>query len=565
MIFMENGVPLKPHSQHYNIREGEKGLFSHWGSRILFSSFNEGNPFNNTYSLVIPDLEYKIIGRATGLWIVVIVLCVLAAFIIRFKYGNKYPKRYSILFLFALFVSYYFLTVLVDSQMKPIGRSGWNYLYVYADSGSYMQKYSFKSLRPPLYPLFIQLVTIGTGFDHDYSNYSISVPITDKDDSDPLMKVVRAQKVFLLLSSMIACYSLMLFMGPVLPPMLFLWLYDYNFFTQQLSGILSETLTQCWLFLVIAVFILFLKKKWKFCLPLVGVSCAMLYLTRPAAAYGIVILAATILWALWSNWRKYWRWSLIALVLSGGLALTPSFVIFFRTGHFTISNYAYIGKSGFAIEVAEPEDVSIMPDENSKQFLIKALNKKKELDEEIKSMYPEGYYYWMNICPSNVYYVALPTASEVLTGSPLEVRHFINMISDRLLKKHRSKHFKIAWESFHYAITRITRLTFPKFNFWAIMALSLILIIVLRGWIGICSATLILVHLMHIIIVAFIDLPIVRYIYQTELLVIIGVFILIWAFFNKFVYPILIKTLRNLSVSFNINMGKPDSGNNIQE
>ncbi len=471
VILIENGVALKPHSLHEKIRQGEKGLFSHWGSRIIFSPYGDGYPFENKYTLIYPIFEdihiyqfnlFKNIRYI--LWFFVIVINCLAAWIVNRKFGQFYPKLYRIMFIFALLLSFYFLTVYVTKQLPGGYPSGWNVFYVSPDSGSYAIKYSHLSIRPPVYMWFIQLVA-GPGFKYYTSNYLINEPNIKKwGEKEPLWRVAKTQKVLLIGASLIACYVLMGLIGPVLPPLVLLWLYDVGFFCRQKDFILSETLAQVWVFLIIAVFFQFLQKGWKILLPLIGFLCAALYLTRPAGVYGVVFLIASILWALRSNWRANWFPSLIALIISGGLALLPQLNVYHKTGEFTISNMAYIGNIGHALQLAEPGDVSIMPDEESKQFLIQALEKKKEWDEKVMAKYPEGTYAWSEICATNAYRVALPVAGNIFKKPHIRLLE----ISKILIKKHWLTHIKIALKAFMFATSHhATRLSVGIFGFFS--------------------------------------------------------------------------------------------------
>lgn len=120
-----------------------------------------------------------------------------------------------------LLFSYYCLTVIGTGKFSDIDKSSnWNVFYITQDSGGYVEKYSHNSIRPPVYSLFIQLLTAGTGFNHTLEEYQLKRTI--KDVHDPLMRVVRVQKIVLLASSLVACMSLMGLMSSTLPAILFL-------------------------------------------------------------------------------------------------------------------------------------------------------------------------------------------------------------------------------------------------------------------------------------------------------------------------------------------------------
>jgi len=66
-----------------------------------------------------------------------------------------------------------------------------------------------------------------------------------------------------------------------------------------------------------------------------------------------------------------------------------------------------------------------------------------------------------------------------------------------------------------------------------VILISLILALYLRGWVGFCSISLILTHLIHMVIVSLFDFPLTRYLWETELLVLIAGFILVWDIINR--------------------------------
>jgi len=77
-----------------------------------------------------------------------------------------------------------------------------------------------------------------------------------------------------------------------------------------------------------------------------------------------------------------------------------------------------------------------------------------------------------------------------------------------------------------------TRLKWP-FGFWIIAAAILVLVFIFRNWVGLSAVTLTLVHLTHMVIVSLYDLPVIRYVWDTEYLVLIAVFILVWGLWDK--------------------------------
>jgi MFS family permease len=342
------------------------------------------------------------------------------------------------------------------------------------------------------------------------------------------MRVVRVQKIVLLACSLLTCAALMGLMSSTLPAIFFLWLYEYGFFSPEISQIMSEPIAQAWLFLILASFFAFLWKRWKFLLPLSGFFCAGLYLTRPAGFYGGVLLAAMFLWALYHGWRSYWLPCLIAVLLAAALVASPILYTYFTVGNLSPTPMYALAKIAFALQVAEPEDINRMPDEEAHRFLIKALEIKRVEDAKIEAVVRQGTHPYFTQVTANIYIVSTLAINEVLPeGSPTDKINLLARVSTPLLAHHRFEYYKLALNSFWYATTRLS-----IYYFSGIITICLVLALLLRGWAGFSAIALILTHLTHLWIVSLFDIPILRYIWATQFLILLSLFILLWSFIN---------------------------------
>jgi len=467
---------------------------------------------------------------------IVIVINLLAAWLIQKKFravkiSSEYPQWYRFLYLLALAGAYILLTIIVVNKCWFGGLSGWSVFYLSGDSGSYIAGYSSTSSRPPLYPLFIDLATAGTSFKHSTEGYLDHEAV--KNVNDPLMRVTRAQKIALLGASLVACFALMGLTNPPLAATFFLWLYDHSFFTQLTSYILTETLNQTLVFLLIAVFLAFIWKRRRWLIPCAGVLCAALFLTRPASLYGGVFMAVMLVMTFLWNWRVYWLPALISLLLAGGLVSLPILYTYIKTGYLLPTPAYPLQLWPFAIEFAKPEDIAYMPDELSRQLLTKVLAVKSIEDEKVKAQYPDERQTWQMLVRNNYRGPIYSTVNEVLPNATDKERVALRLrVSSILLKRHRLDHLQFAWNSFIFATNIQTRLKFP-FYFWAIVALLLVLSIWLRNWVSLSVLTFTFAHLVHLVIVSLYDLPLARYVWDTEYLVLIAVFILVWGLWDK--------------------------------
>jgi len=441
---------------------------------------------------------------------------------------SAYPLGHLLLFLVALLASYTLLIGFVTGKSLTGNKSEWNVFYITADSGSYIQDYSSESPRPPVYPLFIQHITRGTDIMHALAGLPLKEPIGDI--TNPLMSVAQAQKVALLATSLAACAALMALMSSPIPALFFLWLFEYGFFSQEINHIMTEPLAQAWLFLILASAFAFLWKGWKFLLPLGGLFCALLYLTRPAGVYGGVLLAAMILWAILSDWRGYWLPCLASILLAGLLVSSPIFYSYITTVTLTPSPMYANARIAFALRVATPEDLNLMPDQDSREFLIKALELKKVEEANVEAKYPQEVEQNFVMIVKNTYSIASVAATDVLPGgSKTDIDKLLLKVSNPLLREHRWEYYRVGWNSFWYATTRMSldRIKSP-IGFWFVILICLAVAILLRGWIGFSSVALIITHLAHLVVVSLFDVPISRYIWATEFLILLALFILIW-------------------------------------
>lgn len=484
--------------------------------------------------------EPSMLNLYRWVWGIVIVINLLAAWLIQkksraVKISSEYPQWYRFLYLLALAGAYIVLTIIVVYKCWFGGLSGWSVFYLSRDSGSYMAGYSPTSSRPPLYPLFIDLATAGTSFKHSTEGYVGHKAVTDVND--PLMRVTRAQKIVLLGTSLVACFALMGLTNPPLAATFFLWLYDHNFFSQLTSYVLAETLNQSLVFLLIAVFLVFIWKRWRWLIPCAGLLCAALFLTRPASLYGGVFWVVMLVMALLWNWRAYWLPALISIVLAGGLVSLPIIYSYLKTGNLMPTPTYALQLWAFAIEFAKPEDIAYMPDEVSRQLLTKVLVVKSVVNETVKEQYDDEIIQaWVSLARNKYRSPIYGVVNEVLpNGTDYERDSLRLKVSTILLKRHRAEYLQFGWNSFMVATNIQTRLKWP-FGFWIIAAAILVLVFIFRNWVGLSAVTLTLVHLTHMVIVSLYDLPVIRYVWDTEFLVLLAVFLLAWGLWDRITY-----------------------------
>src|SRR5688500_2225370 len=113
--------------------------------------------------------------------------------------------------------------------------------------------------RNPLYPWFIKALTAGTSFEFSAYRDQAKPGLLITNSADPLFRVVKAQIVLLLAASVVLAAAVMWVLRSLLPPAIFLALYDYGYFTAyEMNTVLTEPLVQTGLFLIVAMFLVFL-------------------------------------------------------------------------------------------------------------------------------------------------------------------------------------------------------------------------------------------------------------------------------------------------------------------
>ncbi len=467
------------------------------------------------------------------LWRVIVPLNILLAWLLRKKFGALCPKKYLAPHFAALVVAYYLLTAVAPNPAQwcrteaPL--SAWDACCTAPDSASYYFGYYVGSPRQPLYPWFIKLVTLGSGFDPAAWAKVHPVNIAITDPGDPLLRVGRVQIFLLLAAGLVSCWFLMTLLRSPLPAILFLFLYDFLFFTaQELNLILTEDLVQTLVLLLMSVFLLFLWNARKSMLPLAGLLCGAIYLTRQAAGYTFLFLVAMILWALFVNWRTYWRWALLSILPLIALATIPDIYGMIKTGQLGAAqeNLQYQYRITYALQVAQPQDVGLMPDEESRQWLQSALARRemehRSVDEMCKGDEYCRYVYYIN---NNLYKVALP----MIAGHP-KPAEFLMKIATPILATRRLDYLSFGIRFWVLGLTQPSGARFrcgfldPYFLY----GLCFLAALWLRGRCGYAAAVMILAHLAHVGLTALFAAPIPRMVKASEFLAVVAAFLLLW-------------------------------------
>jgi len=472
------------------------------------------------------------------LWVWLVIIMIGTAFLLSIYLKNQWKVRYSIPFLIALAVSYFLLTrfALITT---PLGFDyHWDILYRSNDSGGYLSyQWGKMNPRPPVYPLFVQWIA-----GDDAQKYLADIPWNKpvKPLGNPLLAVVQYQKVFMLGASLLAVFALMGLLRSPLPVVLFLALYDAAFYTDFFGHLLTEALAAAWLFLILAAFFgYFWKKHWIF-LFLMGIGCAGIYLTRPSGIFCLVFLGIAGLYGIINHWKFTWIAILITCLVMGLIISAPSLADYALAGSFQPTPTFALQIVAFAVEVAQPSDMQAMPDEVSRRFLEKVLEKKVLEAEEEKALYPQTEYsdaemlrlryrianhkFRMAIGPRSVQEALGQEATMASSAA------FMQKVSIILLSRHWKEYLSIGLRQFVYAMDVLSRLKTPQ-SFLFLYLGTILACVLIKGEVGWISTALLAAHVLQVLLAGFFDIPTYRYVYATEFLVILAWSVLIiWWF-----------------------------------
>ena len=479
------------------------------------------------------------------IWLLVAALNIITALVIQKKYGAVQPvgkfgqlrsrrqdNSSNSSIGFSRYLYFVFLSALAAGYILI---SSWNVFFVAPDSYSYVKQDT--SGRPPVYPLFVKATTAGTDFNHSIGGMALDTPI--EDTGHPLTRTANAQKIVLFASAVLACFAAASALDTASLPVtaaFFLWLFHAGYFTTEINYIMSETLAQAWTFLLMAALFAFIRWRKGWLLPAAGLCFAGLYLTRSAGVYGSTLFGAAILWALIVDRRRYWHFAAAAVAVVLVMAAIPSLSFYIKTQNAAPTAQYSSTRMPFALQLAEPGDIEHMPDEMTQIFLERALEKKAVQDAYLKDKYPDSeYMQYTFMLNHNLYQVAYPVLRE-MSADPAEQEAIMSTASETLLQRHSGEYYRMGGMALRMATDLVSRIKFEGLNssFWGIIALVILLCIAVGGWVGLSAAALAAAHLAHIIIIAYFDVPIKRYVYATEFLVWIAIYILAWGATRKF-------------------------------
>jgi hypothetical protein len=199
-----------------------------------------------------------------------------------------------------------------------------------------------------------------------------------------------------------------------------------------------------------------------------------------------------------------------------------------RNGSWALSPLKNYERVAFALQCADPADVSAIPDEDSRRFLNEGLRKKSELKRsENQNDILENFD--LNL---NCWQVAFPLACRMFReqhplGDPHAESAYVDTlfgrVADWCLAHHRGQYFRLVrYSLLELAAKQNTRLKLPHAPFLLLTVLAVVGCLLARGALGCAGATCLLAHLTNLVVVSCVELPITRYVAFSEWVWLVG-------------------------------------------
>ena len=433
----------------------------------------------------------------------------------------------------------------------------WNHILIQPDSRSYIRNEGY---RTPLYPWFIDLLTLGQDLRASGSLYygPIGQLIINGDDS-PLIWPIRIQQIILHASLVTVTWVMSRITGPLIAVVTgFIILFE-GFLSYEQNQLLTECLTQALtLFTLAAYFLFVLEKKLKWLLAM-SLLFGLAFLMRPAAGYLILL---PIVGALQYTYYHRFRLRVIlpslfmcmALPIIGSAGIQASYQ-YVKTGVWSPVPYWAEKKMAIALQIAGIDDIEKLRDLTEYEFLKRALELKWQEDWKERRYlrrvlyrdifrHPERGY---EFSTRNHHVIISPIASAMSEERSLSDRqeqrfkhNLMLRVANAILEdpQHQAQRQLMFLDALRDTLDWQHRIKsdWPiHLDIVGIATLMLFLVILTRNtacWMGLLCMAL---HIISVILFCWSNTVETRYTHATELLFVLGAFLVLWGFLKEFV------------------------------
>lgn len=321
---------------------------------------------------------------------------------------------------------------------------------------------------------------------------------------------------------MLLALALVNLLHSILPIPLILFILDFDFFTTYKAYVLSEALAQALLILLAACLLVYLYRPWRWLLPSAALLASLAILTRPSSAYGLILLAAILLWALLKDFKRCRFFILASIFISAALLFSYIGALYLNFGKWTLAPISFYQRMGTALIITQPDDVNLMPDSELQQYY--HLIQQGIADYGFKSKF--GVAERILEFDTNIYRIALPAAHEMAArGTHYREDDLLDQTASRIIASHPQEYVQLGWDFFVYAWND-SRFNLVEGGLGLVLTVIFTLSALLRDKTAYAALALTLTHLTNLFISAFFGIPLVRYTRLTEILLLLSLWIL---------------------------------------
>jgi hypothetical protein len=522
LLLLEDGVPLKPHQLHNDLRQKSIGGFSHWGDTIYLSPTPNGKTLKDrNYSLIYPKVDFTAnpLDLLKNSSIYYLIIFCLVTYFYNLNKPQFLLKEKKIYFcILAVFIVY---TIGFTTILTTKGLSNWQAFSINNDSLGWAEPYTVKTTRPFVYPTFINLALASKGLtssDIAWNQLPNGTAVYD-DLEHPLLFVIRLQKTFYIACVLVAAWILSSYINPLLILTSFSWLFLNAYFPHEFDSIFAETLAHGCMFLVVALFVrTFYKPSYLNFITFAFVS-SFLFHIRSSGIFVLTLYFFLLAFNFsFSNFTDSCKKVIPSFLVLLTTLLAPNFYRWVKTGFFSPAPMYSDARIAFALQVAKLDDIKDFKTKSEVAFLNEVLKRKNAVHKNWRSEHNISSE--LQLLSANLYDLAHPVANDMNLDNTARRKVFQN-VSEKLIYKHFFHYLALVGESFNNALNVVGRLGGGNFLMFSLF--YLFICFVSFNKVSLISLTLFTAHITHIVIISLFDVPQQRYVYASEFFVVLGI------------------------------------------
>lgn len=593
LILLENGVPLRAHALHDEVRRGEAGAFSHWGHGIYFCTTDGSDPRANgrTYTVVFPQL--RVLGFGTVMpWLqamsvaLLVALGSVAAVFPASPWGQVATARRTAFLLLGLVAA-----ALFAEAWASRGRYG-----ITPDSDSYTAPPGL-SIRPPVYYGLMCLVADPDKVRAEVRQLAESGKsnlVMESHAPSQVRRVIFAQRLLLCLALVFCSIALAALIGTpwaaaivlllgktqgkVTDGTLWAWIIaglllvplaaglvreagwrrwravpllalgavvlypalvtalERPLMPGQVDLLMSETLAVAFLLATLGALAFGCAGRGAWWIVVAAMTAGAAYLTRPAAIYCLPVVGAAALLQAWRGSRLAWRWPLVACLMMVLAAVLPGKIKRWAGATGAELSMLRWSLASYALTVARPLDVVYVKDGNARYVLEDCLPRR----DQIRATYPIPpdlpYSPEVYRLGQYMYQVVLPVSQRFAEEKfpqdrRAQVAMWNRLLGDMALPLYRVHARELAgiFLSSYRYMMQQGTRLTRPWPFWGVMFCAAALAGLAWNRTGLAAALCLAAHALHLAVICMFDQPLERYVFATEFCAVLGIWLAVAA------------------------------------